>query len=190
MTTDASGFAVGAILSQGQIGQDKPIAFASRILNRAEQNYSTIEKELTAIVWACKHFKPYLLGRNFTIITDHKPLTWMFSVKDPSSWLLRWRLLLEEFDYTIQYKAGKRNVNADALSGNPAVSTVMITSREKQQKILKEMHECPIGGHQGVQHTYGRLKLYVTWPGMFRDVTDYIVKCKICQKKQVYRSFY
>ena len=184
MTTDASGFAVSAILSQGQIGQDKPIAFASRTLNRAEQNYSTIEKELTAIMWACEHFKPYLLGRSFTIITDHKPLTWMFSVKDPSSRLLRWRLLLEEFDYTIQYKAGKRNVNADALSGNPAVSTVMITSREKQQKILKEMHECPIGGHQGVQHTYGRLKLYVTWPGMFRDVTDYIVKCKICQKNK------
>ena len=164
MTTDASGFAVSAILSQGQIGQDKPTAFASRTSNRAEQNYSTIEKELTAIVWACKHFKPYLLGRSFTIITDHKPLTSMFSVKDSSSRLLRWHLLLEEFDYRIQYKAGKRNVNTDALSRNPAVSTVMITSREKQQKILKEKQECPIGGHQGVQRTYDRLKLcYVAW---------------------------
>ena len=85
VTTDASGFAVGAILSQGKIGQDKPIAFASRTSNQAEQNYSTIEKELTAIVWACRHFRPYLLGRNFTVVTDHKPLTWMFNVKDPSS---------------------------------------------------------------------------------------------------------
>ena len=50
LTTDASGFAIGAILSQGKIGQDKPIAFASRNLNQAEQNYSTIEKELTAVL--------------------------------------------------------------------------------------------------------------------------------------------
>jgi hypothetical protein len=184
LTTDASGFAVGAILSQGKIGQDKPIAFASRTLNQAEQNYSTIEKELTAIVWACKHFRPYLLGRTFTIVTDHKPLTWMFSVKDPSSRLLRWRLLLEEYDYTVEYKAGKRNVNADALSRNPVVMTVMISSKEKQTKILKEMHECPVGGHEGVQRTYERLKLYVTWPGMFRDVEEYIKNCEICQKNK------
>jgi len=55
----------------------------------------------------------------------------MFSVKDPSSRLLRWRLLLEEYDYTIAYKAGKKNVNADALSRNPDVMTVVITSKEK-----------------------------------------------------------
>jgi hypothetical protein len=184
LTTDASGFAVGAILSQGLIGQDKPISYASRTLNPAEQNYSTIEKELTAIVWACKHFRPYLLGRTFTIVTDHKPLTWMFNVKDPSSRLLRWRLLLEEYDYNVEYKAGKRNVNADALSRNPVVMTVMIASKEKQNKILKEMHECPIGGHQGIQRTYERLKLYVTWPGMFQDVENYIKKCEICQKNK------
>jgi hypothetical protein len=77
----------------------------------------------------------------------------MFSVKDPSSRLLRWRLLLEEFDYSIEYKAGKKNVNADALSRNPIVLTTMITSKDKQQKCLQDMHECPIGGHQGVQRT-------------------------------------
>jgi len=184
LTCDASSFAVGAILSQGKIGHDKPISFASRTLNRAEMGYSTIEKELAAIVWACKHYRPYLIGRTFTIVTDHKPLTWMFSVKDPSSRLLRWRLLLEEFDYTIQYKAGKKNVNADALSRNPVVMTTMITSKEKQQKILQEMHDCPFGGHQGVQRTYDRLKLYVTWPGMFHDVEEYITNCKVCQKNK------
>jgi hypothetical protein len=183
LTTDASGFAVGAILSQGKIGQDKPIAYA-RTLNQAEQNYSTIEKELTAIVCACRYFRPYLLGRNFTIVTDHKPLTWMFNVKDPSSRILRWRLLLEKYDYTIEYKAGKKNVNADALSRNPVVMTVMITSKEKQQKILKEMHECPVRGHQDIQRTYDRLKLYVTWPGMFHGVEEYIRKCEVCQKNK------
>ena len=131
LTCDASGFVVGAILSQGKIGHDRPIFFASRTLNRAEQGYSTIEKELTAIVWACKHYKAYLIGRTFTIVTVHKPLTWMFSVKDASSRLLRWRLLLEECGYTVQYKAGKKNVTADALSRNIVVMTTMITSKEK-----------------------------------------------------------
>jgi hypothetical protein len=184
VTTDASGFAIGAILSQGKVGEDKPIAYASRTLSDSEQNYSTIERELISIIWACKHFRPYLLGRNFTIVTDHKPLTWMFNVKDPSSRLLRWRLLLEEYNYTISYKAGKRNVNADALSRNPVVMTVMIASKEKQNKILKEMHECPVGGHQGVQRTYERLKLYVTWPGMFKHVENYVKHCAICQKNK------
>ena len=164
LTTEDSGFAIRAILSQGNIRQDKPIAFASGTLNTAEQNYSTIEKELTAIVWTYKYFRSYLLGKMFTIVTDHQPLTWMFRVEDPSSRLLRCRLLLEEYNYTIVYKAGKKNVNAVAMSRNPSVRTVLIASKEKQQKILKQMHECPIGGHQGVQRTYERLKLYVTWP--------------------------
>jgi hypothetical protein len=97
LTTDASDYAVGSILSQGEVGKDKPIAFPSRTLNKAETNYSTVEKELLAIVCSCKHFRPYLLGRMFTVITDHKPLMWIFIINDPSSRLLRWRLLLEEY---------------------------------------------------------------------------------------------
>ena len=85
ITTDASAIAVGAILSQGKIGQDKPTAYASTALTEAEKNYSTIQKELTAIAWAYKHFRLHLLGRPFTKLTDHKPLTCMFSVKNPSS---------------------------------------------------------------------------------------------------------
>ncbi|KAL4083643.1 hypothetical protein QTP88_028959 [Uroleucon formosanum] len=94
LTTDASQFAIGSILSQGIPGQDLPIAYASRTLNKAEQAYSTTEKELLSIVWAVKHFRPYLLGREFKIFTDHQPLTWLFNVKDPGSRLMRWRLKL------------------------------------------------------------------------------------------------
>ena len=77
LTTDASNEALGAILSQGPIGQDLPMAYASRTLNNAERNFSTTEKELLAIVWVCKQYRPYLYGKKFTIVTDHKPLTWV-----------------------------------------------------------------------------------------------------------------
>ena len=116
LTTDASQFAIGAVLSQGTPSKDKPVAFASRTLNQSEQNYSTIERELLAIVWGTKYFRPYLYGQKFTIFTDHKPLHWLFSIKDPNARLTRWRLKLEEYDYTIMYKKGTLNSNADALS--------------------------------------------------------------------------
>lgn len=116
LTTDASNVAIGAVLSQGPVGSDKPIAYASRTLNTSESNYSTIEKELLAIVWATKYFRPYLFGRKFKILSDHKPLQWVMNLKEPNSRLTRWRLKLSEYDFTVVYKLGKHNTNADALS--------------------------------------------------------------------------
>lgn len=116
LTTDASNLAIGAVLSQGPIGSDKPIAYASRTLNTSEINYSTIEKELLAIVWATKYFRAYLFGRKFKIITDHKPLQWVMNLKEPNSRLTRWRLKLSEYNFSVVYKQGKSNTNADALS--------------------------------------------------------------------------
>lgn len=131
VTTDASQTAIGGILSQGTIGKDLPIAYTSRLLNDAEQNYSTIERELLAIVYAVNYFRPYLFGRKFQLVTDHKPLTWLNSVKDPTSRLVRWRLKLAEYDYEVIYKAGKTNVNADALSRNPVTRRVMPISSDE-----------------------------------------------------------
>ncbi|KAL4082984.1 hypothetical protein QTP88_028314 [Uroleucon formosanum] len=129
LTTDASQYAIGSIISQGEIGQDLPIAYASRTLNKAEQNYSTTEKELLSIVWSVKHFRPYLLGRKFRIYTDHQPLTWLFNVKDPGSRLMRWRLKLAEYQYEVIYKPGVTNTNADALSrmGRVMLNSTSIT---------------------------------------------------------------
>lgn len=125
LTTDASNYALGAILSQ----DNGPICFGSRTLNDHEINYSTIEKELLAIVWATKYFRPYLFGRKFIIETDHKPLTWLFSIKEPNSKLVRWRLKLSEFDYEIKYKKGIQNGNADALSRIKAETEINMIDR-------------------------------------------------------------
>ena len=90
LTTDASGEGLGAVLSRGEIGKDSAVAYASRTLNRAEKSYGTNEKELLAIVWGMRYFRPYLYGKRFTVVNDHKPLTWIMNVKDPGSRLLRW----------------------------------------------------------------------------------------------------
>ena len=118
VTTDASDLAIGAVLSQGP-GQDCPITYASRILNKVEQNYNTTEKELLAIFWAVKYFCLYLYSTTFIIVTDHRSLVWLFNVNDPGSRLMRWKLKLKEYDYKIIHKAGKSNTNANALSRNP-----------------------------------------------------------------------
>lgn len=116
LTTDASNYAIGAVISQGPIGQDRPIAYASRTLNEHEVNYSTIEKELCAIVWGVKYFRPYLFGREFNILSDHKPLVWLANMKTPNSKIIRWKTQLEEFDYKITHIAGSKNKVADPLS--------------------------------------------------------------------------
>ncbi|KAM0735252.1 Retrovirus-related Pol polyprotein from transposon 17.6 [Formica fusca] len=126
LTTDASGYAIGGVLSQGQIGKDLPISYISRTLNEVEGRYSTIEKECLAVVYCVTYFRHYLYGRKFTILTDHKPLVWLHSIKDPSSRLWKWRLKLSEYEYEIQYKTGKTNVVANALSRNPPVPDASI----------------------------------------------------------------
>lgn len=114
LTTDASDYAIGAVLSQGPVGKDRPIAYASRTLNSTEENYSTLEKEFLAIVWAVKHFRPYLYGRKFKLYTDHQPLT--YSMSDANKRVVRGKVALEEFDYELIYKPGSQNTVADALS--------------------------------------------------------------------------
>ena len=115
--TDASKFAIGGILSQlDENGYDHPIAYISRTLNKAEKNYSTIERECLAIVHACENFRHFLYGSAVTIITDHAPLQWLSSHKNTSSRLLRWALRLQDLKMNITYKPGRKHTNADALS--------------------------------------------------------------------------
>ena len=119
VSTDASDRAIGGVLSQKQDGHDRVIAYWSRQLTKAERNYSTIEREALAIVGAVKEFYPYLYGFKFQLFTDHNPLTSLKTLKDTGGRLTRWLLFLQQFDFTIAYKKGTNNSNADALSRRP-----------------------------------------------------------------------
>ena len=97
------------------------MCFASRTLSRVEKNYSHLDKEALAIIFGVKKYKQYLLGRQFEIKTDHKPLTHIFDESRvvpamASRQIQRWALMLGAYDYCIRYKQGKSNANADALS--------------------------------------------------------------------------
>lgn len=132
LTTDASNFALGAVLSQGAIGKDRPVAFASRTLTKSEEKYSAIEKELLAIDWATKYFRPYLFGRKFTLYTDHQPLTYALNLKTPNSKLVQWMLRLREYDFVPVYRPGQQNVVADALSR--VLTEVNINEEEPEER--------------------------------------------------------
>jgi hypothetical protein len=114
--TDASGYAVGAILGQRVEGKDYVIQYASRTLNTHERNYGVPQKEALAIVWATRLFRNYLLGpKPFLIITDHAPLTGLRRIKDVNGLIGRWSLTLQEYNYMVEYRAGEKN-QVDALS--------------------------------------------------------------------------
>ena len=78
-------------------------------MNRAETHYTTSKKELLAIVWGMKYFRPYLYWRKFNIVSDHKPLVWVVNVMDPGSRLMRWRIQLAEYEDEIVKKRGSQN---------------------------------------------------------------------------------
>ena len=116
LQTDASNTAIGAVLSQQFEDGEHPVAYLSKKLLPREQNYSTVEKELLAIVWAVGSLSYYLDGRKFYIETDHCPLSWLNRMKDRNQRLLRWSLLLQQYEFDIRYRKGKQNANADGMS--------------------------------------------------------------------------
>ena len=118
--TDASERGVGGVLSQfGEGDCERPIAYFSRKLLTREEKYSTIEKECLAVKLAVHAFRVYVLGRPFTIQTDHRALEWMDRMKENNPRLTRWSLSLQPYDFTIEYRQGRKNGNADTLSRLP-----------------------------------------------------------------------
>jgi len=113
---DASDKAMGAVLSQIQNGEERPICYASQLYDKHQQNYNVTRKELLALVTFVRKFRQYLLGRSFTIRTDHAALQWLRRTPEPIGQQARWLEILEEFDFNVQHRPGTQHVNADSLS--------------------------------------------------------------------------
>ena len=125
VSADASSYGLGAVLLQKLGNTWRPIAYASRTMTDAERHYAQIEKEALATTWACEKFSCYLLGKHFVIETDHKPLVPLLGTKHLDTLpprVLRFRLRLDRYDFSIHHIPGKELFAADTLSRAPHTS--------------------------------------------------------------------
>nr|GEW43131.1 reverse transcriptase domain-containing protein [Tanacetum cinerariifolium] len=113
---DASDFSIGAVVGQRHEKHFRPIHYASKTLTDAESNYTTTEKEMLAVVYAFEKFRSYLIMNKCIVHTDHSALKFLFAKKDAKARLLRWVMLLQEFDFTVIDTKGAENLAADHLS--------------------------------------------------------------------------
>ncbi|CAM5168843.1 unnamed protein product [Eretmochelys imbricata] len=121
--TDASDMGLGAVLMQeDEKGERRPIGYLSKKLLPREQHYAGIEKECLAMMWALKKLEPYLFGRHFTVYTDHSPLTWLLQMKGANAKLLRWSLLLQDYNMDVVHVKGNANMIADVPERGPRTS--------------------------------------------------------------------
>jgi hypothetical protein len=116
LDTDACDSSIGAVLSQIQNGRLRVIAYGSRTLNKAEKNYCITDKELLAVLYFIEYYRKYLLGRAFTVRTDHQVLIWLFSLKEPKGRIARWVEILSAFDLTVEYRPGSKHGIANDMS--------------------------------------------------------------------------
>ncbi len=181
--TDASNYGLVAVLKQINGDKELTIRFISRTLKTAELNYSIIDKEILAIIFALSKFKHYL-GEKFIIRTDHKPIVYLKNFKNPQGRLARWILFLNNYDSKIQHIEGSKNNVADYLS-RPEVNTIEVSSESMGEIInahtLTEL-ACP-------NITYLFLKQHNKNVPKFKEVEMVLKSCESCLKKNNQGNF-
>nr|GEZ09913.1 reverse transcriptase domain-containing protein [Tanacetum cinerariifolium] len=189
---DASDFAIGAVLGHRHEKHFKHIHYASKTMNDAETNYTTTEKEMLAVVYAFEKFRSYLIMNKSIVHTDHSALKYRFAKKDAKARLLRWVLLLQEFDFKVLDTKGAENLAADHLSRlkNPYENTLQITTRVTSSSrealdILEACHNRPTGGHHGANLTAKKIfDASFFWPTIYKDAHEFVKNCDSCQRQR------
>ena len=191
--SDSSDNAVGAVLFQEYIDSNgaiihQPIAFASHKYSGAAVNWDTYKKEAYAIYYAVRQFGYYLTGKSFIVETDHRNLVWMESSLVPI--IIRWRVLLQSYNFQIRHIRGVDNGVADWLSRMHTQSPPLLPLLAAEQVIsLEEMFNSVHGKrslHHGAKRTY--LQLCQRYPGhgiSLRTIQDLVAQCPICQKDRI-----
>ena len=141
---DASGQGIGSVLSQVQNGQERVIAYFSRVLTKEERQYCVTRRELLAVVKSVKHFHHYLFGRHFMIRTDHGSLQWLVNFKNPEGQIWHWLQTLYTYDFDIHHCPGTQHKNADDLSRRPCSECRYCEQEECKEQSAE--HGCP--GHR------------------------------------------
>ncbi|KAK1609980.1 hypothetical protein QYE76_033653 [Lolium multiflorum] len=174
---DASDFAVGAVLGQRVDKKLNVIHYASKTLDAAQRNYATTEKELLAVVFACDKFRPYIVDSKVTIHTDHAAIRYLMTKKDAKPRLIRWVLLLQEFDLHIIDRKGADNPVADNLSRleNIAYDPVPVNDSfpNEQLAVIKICF-----GSRSIMSSSGTQK-----DSFFEDVNPYMNELKMHPKE-------
>ena len=135
LKSDASKFALGAVLAQLHDGHEKVVAYASHALTHQQQKWGVPHQECYAVVWAIKKFQKYLDGIRFILYTDHHSLCTLFAIKDPQGKFARWAVIIQEFDFQIKFKTGVCNADADCLSRLPTLYSASISFVELEELV-------------------------------------------------------
>jgi hypothetical protein len=138
---------LGAVLTQcDDEGKEFVVAYANCSNNATESRYNSYEGECLAVVWVVSHFRCYLFGTQFTLVTDHQSFKWLMESDKLMGKLARWALILQEYDFQVVHKPGVANLDADGLSRNPCTNQEDDTRARWSGEVDEEM--CQVGMHQ------------------------------------------
>nr|GEU30898.1 reverse transcriptase domain-containing protein [Tanacetum cinerariifolium] len=195
---NASDFTIGAVLGKCHEKHFRPIHYASKMMTDAESNYTTTEKEMLAVVYAFKKFQLYLIMNKCIVHMDHSALKYLFTKKDAKERLLRWVLLLKEFDFKFLDTKGAENLAVDHLApwfadfanyhaGNFIVKDQVIrrcVHGNEALNILEACHNGPTGGHHGANLTAKKVfNADLFWPTIYKDAHEFVKNCDSCKRQ-------